>query len=348
VPTSATVTHVRASLLLALAALPAAGCGPRLEHGISGRTMGTTYHVKVVTGPFGSVAGLQQKIDRRLEQLNLSLSPYIPESEISRFNRFPRVGEEFPVSADFLRVMETSERVFELSEGAWDGTVNRLVDLWGFGRAGPTHRVPPPERIAALLAEVGFQRIEIRHRGALVKRQASVTLDLSSIAKGYGVDQVAELIRAEGHLDFLVEIGGEVYAAGARRDGRPWRVGIERPRAEAEPDGLHKVVSLRDRALATSGDYANYFVENGVRYSHILDPRTGYPVTNHVVSVSILAPTCTLADGLATAVMVMGAEKGLALVNRLGGVDGLVVVEMPDGRLQDYPSEGIRLEPPSE
>ena len=173
-----------------------------------------------------------------------------------------------------------------------------------------------------------------------------MTLDLSSIAKGYGVDQVAELVRREGFTDFIVEIGGEVRAGGTRRDGRPWRVGINRPRADALPDELYRVAFLRDEAFATSGDYRNFFARDGVRYSHVLDPRTGRPVTNRVVSVSIRAPDCTLADGLATAVMVMGAEAGLALVERLDGVEGLVVVETPEGGLQDHPSTGFRSEPP--
>jgi thiamine biosynthesis lipoprotein len=172
-----------------------------------------------------------------------------------------------------------------------------------------------------------------------------VTLDLSSIAKGYGVDQVAELMRQAGFVDFLVEIGGEVFAAGVRSDGRPWRVGINRPKADARIDEVYQIVSLQDRAFATSGDYRNFFLQDGVRYSHIIDPKTGRPVGNGVVSVSIVADNCTLADGLATAVMVMGAQKGLALINRLAGVQGLITVELPDGSLQDHPSEGIRLEP---
>ena len=205
---------------------------------------------------------------------------------------------------------------------------------------------PTAEVVASRLAEVGFQKIEIRETGALVKRQASVTLDLSSIAPGYGVDEVADLIRREGISQFLVEVGGEVRAGGSRLDGRPWRVGIGRPKVDAAPDEVYRVAPLRDAAFSTSGDYRNYFVRDGVRYSHILDPRTGRPVANGVVSVSILAPDCTLADGLSTAVMVMGVEAGLALEERLEGVEGLIVVETPDGRLEDHPSSGFRSEAP--
>ena len=306
--------------------------------------MGTTWHVTLVGR--GSAVLLQEKIERRLEEVNQGLSTYREDSEIRRFNRFRRKSEEFPISRDFLQVMKVAARVFELSGGAWDGTVMPLVDLWGFGPAGPVGEPPGEEKIASALAQVGFAKIEIRDSGALVKHDPSVTLDLASIAKGYGVDQVAELARREGFTDFIVEIGGEVRAGGARRDGRPWRVGISRPRPDALPDEVYRVAFLHDEGFATSGDYHNYFVRDGVRYSHILDPRTGHPVTNKVVSVSIRAPDCTLADGLATAVMVMGAEEGLALVERLDDVEGLVVVETPAGGLQDRPSTGFRSEPP--
>jgi len=321
------------------------GCDSKREHTLAGRTMGTTYTVKVVTGYFGSVAGLQEKFDRRLDEINRSISPYLTDSEISRFNRFQRVGEEFPISADFLRVMKTAARLYALSGGAWDGTVGPLVDVWGFGRGGSPGRVPPAETIAALLRDVGFDKIEIRASGALVKRHAAVSLDLSSVGQGYGVDQLVELLRAAGFTDYLVEIGGEIYAAGARPDGRPWRVGISRPAAGARPDDIYKVVSLKDQAFSTSGDYRQLFVQDGIRYSHHIDPATGYPVRNGVVSVSILADNCTFADGLGTAVLVSGVEKGLALIDRLEGVEGLLVVEAADGSLQDYPSKHIRLEP---
>jgi FAD:protein FMN transferase len=328
-----------------MALLALSGCGKRPELRLSGRTMGTTWHVTLVGR--GSPVLLQEKIERRLDAVNQSLSTYREDSEISRFNRFRRAGEEFPISGDFLRVMKVAARVFALSGGAWDGTVMPLVDLWGFGPAGPVTRPPGADAIAASLATVGFAKIEIRDSGALVKREASVTLDLASIAKGYGVDQVAELVLREGFSDFIVEIGGEVRAGGARRDGGPWRVGINRPRADAAPDEVYRVAFVHDEALATSGDYRNYFLRDGARYSHVLDPRTGRPVTNRVASVSIRAPDCTLADGLATAVMVMGAEAGLALVERLPGVEGLVVVEAADGGLQDHASRGFRSERPA-
>jgi thiamine biosynthesis lipoprotein len=333
-----------ATLPVLAVCLLAAACAPRPEQRLEGRTMGTTYHVTVVGVTEERARALPAKIDARLERVNDSMSTYRPESELSRFNKLARAGEPFPASTDMLAVVRTASRVYELSGGAWDGTVMPLVDLWGFGPAGPVDEPPTDAAVKERMAHVGFGRIELR-ADALVKKDPAVTLDLSSIAKGYGVDQVAAVLRAEGVRDFIVEIGGEVYASGVRRDGRPWRVGINRPRADAAPDELFGVAPLHDQAFATSGDYRNYFQRGGVRYSHVLDPRTGRPVTNGVVSVSVRAPDCTLADGLATAVMVMGAQTGVALLERLENVEGLVIVETKDGALTEHRTTGLRVEP---
>jgi thiamine biosynthesis lipoprotein len=306
--------------------------------------MGTTYHVKVVTGVHQEISGLKEKIEKRLHEINQSMSTYIKASEISRFNDLHRVGEKFKISNDFFQVLKVAKEIYQLSDGAWDGTVNPLVDLWGFGRGGRKNEVPPKNQITALLPAIGFHQIEVIAPGYLIKKQAAVTLDLSSIAKGYGVDQVAGVIRNAGFHNYLVEIGGEVFASGVRRDGQQWRVGINRPRKDAAFNDVYKVVHLRDQAFATSGDYRIFFEVNGIRYSHVIDPKTGYPVSNGVVSVSIIADTCTFADGLSTAIMVMGHEKGLRLINRLDHVEGLIVVEGPDKRLVNFYSKGFNVE----
>ena len=317
-------------------------CVAKREHLIQGRTMGTTYQVKVVTGSFQAVSGLKEKIEKRLDEINRSMSTYIPDSEISRFNALRQIGTKFQISGDFYQVMRVADKIYRLSEGAWDGTVNPLVDLWGFGRKGHKAVIPPRQDILRLMASVGFDNIEILEPGSLSKKSASVTLDLSSIAKGFGVDALAKLIANQGFQNYLVEIGGEVFAAGVRKDGKPWRIGINRPRKDAAVDEVYQVLNLQNRAFATSGDYRNFFEVNGMRYSHIINPKTGYPVSNGVVSVSLLAGDCTFADGLATAAMVMGHKKGLDLINRLADVEGLIVIEAPDGTLVDYPSEGFQ------
>jgi len=333
---------VNAIALLVIVLLTGTECEAITEHLIQGRTMGTTYHITVVTGSLHGIPGLQEKIEKRLDEINRSMSTYIRDSEISRFNRFRQVGVKFKITDDFFKVMKAGEIVYQLSDGAWDATINPLVDLWGFGRKGTTHVIPAHNEISRRVAAVGFDSIEIQEPGFLLKKHADVTLDLSSIAKGCGVDAIAKLIGNRGFQNYLVEIGGEVFAAGVRQDGKQWRIGINRPRKDAAVNEVYRVVNLQNRAFATSGDYRNFFEVKGVRYSHIINPKTGYPVSNGVVGVSILAGDCTFADGLATAVMVLGHQKGLELINRLTDVEGLIVVEKPDGTLVDYGSRGFK------
>ena len=332
---------MRKLIFILIILLVAAISEAKREHVIRGRTMGTTYSVKVVTGDLVRIEGVKEKIDERLAEINRSMSTYRKDSEISRFNRLKIIGQKFKISNDFFKVMKAGQKIHRLSSGAWDGTVNPLVDLWGFGRSGRQNKIPPQSEIAALLSDIGFENIEVLSPGFLVKRRAAVTVDLSSIAKGYGVDEVATLLRNLGYENYLVEIGGEIFATGHRKDSTRWRIGINRPRADAAFDAVYKVVELSNQGFATSGDYRNFFEIDGVRYSHIIDPRTGFPVLNRVVSASIISGTCALADGLATAVMVMGAKKGLELIDRLDGVEGIIVVEQTNGTLMDYYSKGF-------
>jgi len=319
------------------------GCGGSREIRLSGKTMGTTYHITVIGGYFTAAAPLQKAIDNRLAEINASMSTYQPDSEISRFNRFHSTDSAFPISGDFQAVMKISRKLFQMTNGAWDGTLDPLIDLWGFGRTKRSiDRVPSNQDVQTLLPLVGFQQIAMDTDGHLRKSRPSVSLDLASVAKGYGVDAIAALIRKQGFSDYLVEIGGEVYAAGVRIDGEPWRVGINKPDPGAPFDQVYRVVHLQDRAFATSGDYRNYFEIDGRRYAHIIDPRTGYPVSNGVVSVSVTADTCALADGLATALVVMGTSDGLDLISRLPGVECLIVTRDDQNRLHDFASQGFR------
>ncbi len=315
------------------------------EHLLAGRTMGTTYHIKIIAPPSDDMAAVQHAIDRRLEQINQSMSTFLKESEISRFNRMTAVGKPFAVSPDFLKVMRVAGAIHEVTGGAWDGTVLPLIELWGFGRSAPIDKVPSPSAIGKAREDVGFHNIEISTDGFLKKRRARVTVDLASIAKGYGVDSVAAVVRKLGYRNYLVEIGGEVFAAGRKADGQPWRVGINKPQKGVAATAVYKALDMEDRAMATSGDYRNYEEIGGRAYSHIIDPRSGVPVHNGVVSASVIAPDCTLADGLATALMVMGPEAGIELLNRMDKVEGLIIVRKPDGTLVDHWSAGMALSP---
>jgi thiamine biosynthesis lipoprotein len=318
-----------------------AGCGFQKQVSFSGKTMGTTYQITVVTGFFENTKALKDKVDMRLDEINKSMSTYRKNSEISRFNALKQTGKKFYISDDFFNVMTVAQHIYKLTGGAWDGTVEPLVTLWGFGNSENKKRIPTQSEINALLADIGFNNIEISANRYLIKKKAFISLDFASIAKGYAVDQIATLIRTNQIKNFLVEIGGEVFAAGFRKDGKNWKIGINRPNKSAPFDQVYKVVYLQDKGFATSGDYRNYFECQGKRFSHILDPRNGYPINNGVASVSIVANTCTFADGLATAVMVLGHKKGLELVNTLDNTECLIVVRADDGTLTDYYSKGF-------
>lgn len=315
-------------------------CGPR-ETLIQGETMGTAYHIKIVHSKRVSISGLKSKIDRRLEEINQSMSTYRADSEISRFNAIRDTKTIFPVSADFSRVLGTAEWLNLKTGGAWDGSVIPLLDLWGFKDRGKKGKTPSKEDIMAVLPSVGFHLIDVIDSRHIRKKHPAVTLDFASIAKGYAVDQIAALIQRYGFFNFSVEIGGEVYVSGVNKNHDKWRIGINTPEKTASPDQVCKVIEMTDQALATSGDYRNYVETEGVSYSHIIDPRTGYPVSNGAASASVLSESCMFADGLATALMVMGPQSGIALVEELPGTECLILVRTQNGELADYASSGF-------
>ncbi len=341
------LNKIKCLIIITIGISLAAGCSLKKETLFSGNTMGTTYHVKVVSDYFAGVSHLDQKIKLCLEGINHSMSTYQKDSEISRFNALKDPAKPFKSTHDFYAVMTMAQDLYLQTEGAWDGTIDPLVRLWGFGRDGMQYQIPEKEKIEKKLAQVGFDKIELLADQTLKKGEPAVKVDLASIAKGFGVDQVARLLRKNHITDFLVEIGGEIYASGRRKDGEKWQVGINQPRKNAPLDAIYTVVEIENQAFATSGDYRNYIEINGKRYSHIIDPRTGWPVDNGVVSVSVLADNCAFADGLATAIMVMGAEKGLALLNQIKSVEGLILIANSDDNIKAYASTGFHEKPTS-
>jgi thiamine biosynthesis lipoprotein len=277
--------------------------------------MGTQYTIKVV----GNLDAVQRgeitvAINERLEAINDAMSTYRPDSELSRFNRYS--GQEpFPLSAEVLTVMATAQRLSAESDGAFDMTVGPLVNAWGFGPGG----LPPDPPAAAQLEElqqwVGHDKVQLLADGA-TKTDPRVYCDLSAVAKGYAVDQVADLLEAEGYDRYMVEIGGEVRTAGHNGHDEPWRIGIERPQTSGR--GLQQIVPLVGKAMATSGDYRNYYEVEGHRYSHTIDPRTGRPVEHSGAAVSVVADLCLEADGLATTLLVLGPDEGYAFAETRG------------------------------
>jgi thiamine biosynthesis lipoprotein len=288
---------------------------------LSGATMGTTYHVKVAwrdEAPAVEEASVAATLRGCLDEVDARMSTYRADSELSRFNAHSALTP-VPASAPLLAVVAEAQRVSALSDGAFDVTVGPLVDAWGFGPATRSPSPPSPEVIAGLRAYVGHEKLHIDPgdpaSAALRKDHPSLRVDLSAIAKGYAVDLCADRLDALGLKDYMIEVGGEVRVRGLNPKGDPWRIGIERPGADpAQP--VQRVISLPNLALATSGDYRNYYEHDGQRLSHTIDPRTGAPITHRLASVSVLAPLCMTADALATALNVLGPDAGFDLAQR--------------------------------
>lgn len=296
---------------------------------LGGPTMGTSYSIKVVDPPEhlhrDNLAAL---VEAELGALVQQMSTYEPTSELARFNA-SRTTDWVSVSGELLEVVTEGRRLGELTGGAFDVTVGPLVELWGFGPAAATDRVPADAEIEALRVLTGVAGIEVRDTPpAMRKHHPGVRVDLSAIAKGYAVDRIARLLEARGISRYLVEIGGELRGRGHNRDGRPWRIGIERP-ASGERS-VQAVIAIDNIAVATSGDYRNYFEQDGRRYSHTIDPRTGRPVDHALASVTVISPQTLHADGMATGLMVLGPDAGYTLAER-EGLAAYFIVRTADG-----------------
>lgn len=295
-----------------------AGCDrePASLH-LTGATMGTVWHATCVAGSdkLPEADHLRSGIQAVLDEVNRSMSTYRPDSEISRFNRAP-TGVWFDVSQDFYTVLHGALAVGKSSGGAYDVSVAPLVDLWGFGPGDSRAAPPDAKAIDESLARVGQHRLQLHPERASVRKSQQLELDFSSLAKGFAVDRVAEWLLSQGVDRFLVEVGGELWLSGMSARGDPWRIAIE------QPDGrMHSAavaLALTDLALATSGDYRNFFEHDGKRYSHSIDPRTGWPVSHDLVSVTVLHDSAMLADAWATALLVLGVDAGMAVARDRG------------------------------
>jgi len=296
-------------------ALLAPGCdnlsGEHYMSSYNGPTMGTQYNVTVIHPPGGpDDEQLHQAVKEQLDLVDSLMSTYRGDSELSKFNRFDRT-DWFPVSKETATVVAHALEIGKLTGGALDITVGPLVDIWHFGPE-KGRGVPDDEQIAEALKLLGQDEIQVRpNPPALRKARPEIRLDLSAVAKGYAVDLVAECLAEQGIESFLVDVGGEVRAQGVKRTGMPWKLGVEAPVSKGR--ALQTAVPLKDASMATSGDYRNFFEQDGTLYSHIIDPRTGRSAAHRTASVSVLHASCARADALATALLVLGEEEGLAL-----------------------------------
>ena len=285
---------------------------PRTLREFRGKTMGTTYMVKVAGAEGLDDQTLRFAIDGELRRVNDQMSTYLKSSEITRFNQ--SAGTDwFDVSAEFAGVVEVAQDIAEKTNGAFDITVGPLVDAWSFGTTERTRTVPDADTIERLLQVVGYEKLEVRQSPpALRKSVPELQIDLSSIAKGHGVDRVIAMLSQQGADDVFVEIGGEVRTSGDKPGG-PWRVGIQLPDAVKDKVMIAHAMLVNEaagNAMATSGDYRNNFTANGKLYSHTIDPRSGSPVDHNLASVTVVAQTCMEADGWATALNVLGKDAG--------------------------------------
>ena len=291
------------------------GCdsGPEIIK-ISGTKMGTTYHVTVVADQ-PAPDDLAARIDAVLGIVDQSMSTYKVESELSQFNERV-VGSSQTISPDFAQVLAVSLRVWNQSDGAFDPTVGPLVDLWGFGPVATADVVPEQAQIDIAKSNVGFQYLTLLNSSSNneLTKTKPIRLDLSAVAKGHAVDLVANLLEMLALPDYLVEVGGEMRLSGSNPEGMPWRIAIELPSLMPQ---VQRIIAVQDMAVATSGDYRNYFEQQGVRYSHTIDPRTGRPITHSLASVTVLSEQCADADAWATAFMVLGEEEGMLLADKL-------------------------------
>ncbi|WP_394147571.1 FAD:protein FMN transferase [Shewanella atlantica] len=282
---------------------------------LSGSTMGTTYHIKVVPNEQLPEANLlQAEIDLALEKVNDQMSTYRPDSELSRFNRMSH-EETVTISKDTASVIAEGIHLYKVTGGALDITLGPLVNLWGFGPDKRPTKLPSEASIAEAKAKTGIEYLHLDGT-KLSKTNPDLYVDLSSIAKGFGVDIVAAVLDKYRVPGYLVEVGGELSVFGQKMDGSPWRVAIEQP--DVDNREIQQVITPGDMAVATSGDYRNYYEEEGRQFSHLIDPRDGFPIDHRLASVTVLHKQSMVADGYATAMMVMGTQASLELAKQEG------------------------------
>ena len=300
---------------IVIGALLAGGCDRHPPPVVlDGQTMGTTWTVRMAGISVAEGARLAPLLAARLEELNRHLSHYDPESELSTFNK-QQNDAWFSMSPDLATVVVQALKVSEESNGAFDITIAPAVDAWGFGPGAATGQRPDIATLQFAQLHSGYKKLQLRDDlGALRKLDPLVRLDLSAIAKGYAVDQLAYLLESRDIRNYMVEIGGEVRTAGARPDGKGWRIGIESVNASLP---IQYVIAPGNEAVATSGNYRTFYMLDGRKIAHTIDPATGRPADSGLESVSVIAPDTMQADAYATTIMVLGPEAGFAFAERL-------------------------------
>ncbi|MGO1658998.1 MAG: FAD:protein FMN transferase [Marinobacter sp.] len=308
-----------AGVMITLVLATLAGCSFQPDEKIweiAGPVFGTTYHISVVLPEDRErLEALAEGIDNVLDGVDASMSTWRDDSELSKLNRLEDQSDWIPVSEPLFEVLARSDEISRLTDGAFDITIGPVVNLWGFGPNARPEHIPSDEALASALAATGFENLQLQADPPAVKAVKPQYIDLSAIAKGYGVDVVARYLDSEGVKAYLVEIGGEVRTQGKKPDDSVWKLAIEQP-AEGGEHTVNRIVTLPSMALATSGDYRNYYESQGQRFSHTIDPRTGKPIAHNLASVTVIADDSMSADALATGFTAMGYERAITLATR--------------------------------
>lgn len=324
---------VGVGLFLIMGLLSCNRLNPKHEVKINGLAQGTYY---AITYFDYETRDLQPEIDSFFKAFDKSASVYLDSSIISRIN-----NNDPSVIADdaFTMVFNKSQEVSAATDGAFDITTMPLTNAWGFGFTDPMKL--DSANVDSLLQYVDYRMVKLLD-GKFIKQKPEITIDYNAIAQGYSADLIGKILEEKGITNYLIDVGGEVLSKGKKPDGGLWKVGIEKPTAAADdPRSLDAIVSLEDKALASSGNYRRFFMKDGVKYSHTIDPKTGYPVTHTLLSVSVLADDCMTADAYATAFMVMGVEKAKAFIGSHTGLEAHFIFTNSDGKYETWTSPGL-------
>ncbi|UDG81155.1 FAD:protein FMN transferase [Candidatus Hartigia pinicola] len=315
-------------------------CSEPKQVNLQGQTMGTYYSIKYVTNFLSPTQEyIKLEINNLLKEINHQMSTYRQDSELSQFNQFKKVNIPFPVSAATAKVVKESIKINKLTNGALDITVGHFVNLWGFGPDGRITKVPSHDKLAKCRAWVGIEKLSVQNNN-LFKTIPQLYVDLSSIAKGYSVDVISEYLESISINNYMVNLGGEVRTKGRNGQDIPWRIAIEKPISYELCQIAQKVISLGDMSIATSGDYRNYFEQDGIRFSHTINPQTGIPIKHNLASITVIASQCMIADGLSTAFNVLGAVDAVTFAEKMD-IPIFVIVRTGNG-LKEYYSKAFK------
>lgn len=308
-------------------------CTRKQYYFLKGEAQGTTFHIT-----YEGSKDYTNEIDSILKAFDLSLSGYIDNSIISRIN-----NNDSTVKPDewFTTVFNKSKEVYMNSDGVFDITVGPLVKAWGFLK--DTTIKHDSAHIKELLQYVGMDKVRIEN-GRVIKDNPNIVIDVNAIAQGFSVDVVSEFLEKQGSTNYLVEIGGELKAKGVNAKGNTWRIGIDKPEDGNQVAGadLQTIIEITGKSLATSGNYRKFFVENGVKYAHTINPKTGYPAKNKLLSATIIADDCMTADAYATVCMASGFEKSLEVLNKVKGLEAYLIYNDNEGKYQTYVTDGLK------